>query len=71
MDKCSIIYPQNSMNMIVEKCFAYIFLKFAHKGESYLIFHHYHRMKPNLLISKLRDKKSLLYSTLLLVLDGF
>ena len=71
MCRYSISYPQNNMNIIVEKCFAYIFLKFTNKGESYVIFHHYHRMKPNLLISKVRDKKIFLYSTLSLVLDEF
>ena len=66
-----ISYPQNNVNIIVEKNIANIFLKLIHKGESYLILHRYHIMKPNLLILKLRDNKSLLYSTLLLALDEF
>ena len=71
MYKSSINYLENNINIIAEKGIANIFLKFIHKDESYLVFHCYHVMKPNLLILKLRDKKSLWSSTLFLALDEF
>ena len=67
----SISYPKYAANIIVEKNIAHKFLKFIDNGESYLILHGYHVMKPNSLMFKLKYKKTLLYSTLLLALHEF
>ena len=34
-------------------------LKFTHERESYLIFHRYHKIEPNLLMLQLKDKEIL------------
>ena len=71
MNRYCITYPQNKINIIDQDWFVKIFLKFTHGRESYLIFHRYHKIEPNLLMLQLRDKEILLYSTLLLALDQF
>ena len=59
MNRYCITYPQNKINIIDQDWFVKIFLKFTHGRESYLIFHRYHKIEPNLLMLQLKDKEIL------------
>ena len=68
MNKYYTSYPQSDIHILDYTYPTYINLKFTHNGKSYLIIRgvHKNKTKPDVrLLLKLKDKSSMIYSTLL------